>query len=280
MIHQFDGYNTLTEIRNNYKKIEYVANSLADNATEYRKFYNTIKLDFSISKEVIHKAEYSLLIECYTFAERLLKNTIYHCLEYNNSDNKYINRFLEKKIPPGNFSPQVTFKKFEEELCSYEKDFKFILNKNHPFVKVYDEMIKARHQYAHRNYYNQSYQEYSESIEILEYILWECEMFINDLRLRDNLVKDFTVIISNCKAIKRNKIEASRIKNLKIDEFNLADLKKSAKNLKNLKHKHFHDLNIFKDFNSFLDELIIIDFRKETLKDFKIKLRKIDDYFR
>ncbi|WP_270281395.1 hypothetical protein, partial [Enterococcus faecalis] len=123
-----------------------------------------IGLDFNIAKESIKKSEYSLLIDCYTFSEKLLKNTIYHCLEFKNNSNDYVNNFMFRKLNPEKFSPNPKFK-------SLNSNFKFVLNQNFSKIKSYDSMIQPRHQYAHANIYPLDIKNSEEDLlEVLAYL--------------------------------------------------------------------------------------------------------------
>jgi hypothetical protein len=231
MIYEFDDLDTLEIIKDNHLKISALQNSLIDNISAYRTFFGSIGTSFPLAKEVISKSEYSLLIDCYTFSERLLKNTIYECLSYRKHKNNSLNLFLQKKINPEKFSPNVKFKEFESELISLSNNFKFLLSENHYAVRIYNELVKSRHRYAHSNEYPFAYENYGDAIVVLEYLQWECSMFIQNQVRHGNLLLEYNSIIDCSKKLKKIS-NNKKLRYLTKQEAKNVDLKKFRKDVR------------------------------------------------
>lgn len=259
MIYEFDCEDTLVEIKENFSKIIDLSNSLADNTSEYRKFYEEIGLNFNIAKESIKKSEYSLLIDCYTFSEKLLKNTIYHCLEFRTNSNGYINNFMSKKLDPEKFSPNPQFKSFEEELKSLNSDFKFVLHKEFSKIRSYDSMIKSRHRYAHANVYPVDIRNSGEDLlEVFEYLSWECNMFLKNAQRHIELEKLFKCIILDSQKLKKISSE-KKIRYLSTNEKYRIDVMNFRKNVRVFNSSYSKEISELKIFNSILDKFLEID---------------------
>ncbi|MCT1798842.1 hypothetical protein [Aerococcus viridans] len=255
MIYEFDYEETLQEIKDNFIKIINLSNSLADNTSKYREFYTEVGLEFSVARESIKKAEYSLVIDCYTYSEKLLKNTIYHCLEFKTNSNRHINSFISKKLNPEKFSPSPKFKEFEEELNSLSSGFKFLLNVNFSKVEIYDSMIKSRHRYAHSNVYPVDIKQYkSDLIEMLEYLSWECDMFLNSFERHNELEALFRSIISDSQKLKKIHC-GKKIRYLTERESYKINVKEFRNNVKIFNKKYLVELSDISIFKSVLEVL-------------------------
>lgn len=253
MIYEFDYEETLQEIKDNFIKIIKLSNSLADNTSKYREFYTEVGLEFSVARESIKKAEYSLVIDCYTYSEKLLKNTIYHCLEFKSNSNRHINSFISKKLNPEKFSPSPKFKEFEEELNSLNSGFKFLLNVNFSKVEIYDSMIKSRHRYAHSNVYPVDIKQYkNDLIEMLEYLSWECNMFLNSFERHNELETLFKSIISDSQKLKKIHCD-KKIRNLTERESNKINVKDFRNNVRIFNKKYLVELSDISIFKSVLE---------------------------
>lgn len=253
MIYEFDYEETLQEIKENFLKIIDLSNSLADNTSKYREFYTGVGLEFSVAKESIKKAEYSLLIDCYTYSERLLKNTVYHCLEFKSNNNRHINSFISKKLDPEKFSPSPKFKDFEEELNSLNGGFKFLLSVNFSKVEIYNSMINSRHRYAHSNVYPVDIRKSkNDLLEILEYLSWECNMFLNSFERHSELERLFKCIISDSQKLKKIHSE-KKIRNLTERESYKINVKDFRTNVRIFNKKYLEDLSEVSVFKSVLE---------------------------
>lgn len=283
MIYNFDAYDKLLEIKSNFNEIELLLDSLAISTSEYRSFYNKLDIDFAIAKKVIHKSEYSLIIDCFTFAELLLKNTIYHSLDFNNSKNKDINSFLNEKISPEKFSPNVRFDKFENEIQKFNNENKFIINKNHNAVRIYNEMVISRHRYAHGNTYPQDFREYKDSILILEYLYWECNLFLKNRKLKNAIQDDFMDFISQTKLILKIKNNSKYFRDIiETDEIkqkvNPKSYKKLARKIVIRYEDELRNLTIFNEFIECLKLISEVDLRSVKIIEVQRIIDKIKEF--
>lgn len=238
MIYNFDENLELEKIKENYNNIKSLKDSLADNAAEYRKFASDISLDFHVLKEFINEYEKTLLIDCFTFSEQLLKNTIYETLNFKGNQG-IIDTFIQNKIHPEKFSPNVTYIKFSKELNNLNKNFQFLLSASHKSIKIYDEMIKSRHSYAHANNYPFKYDEYEDVIHVLEYLSWECLRFLSISSKSNHIQKLYKDILNSMKRIRVN--DNVCIRNLPDNKkVHHKELKSNAKEF----HNSFHNLTI------------------------------------
>ncbi|MDB7100127.1 hypothetical protein [Enterococcus mundtii] len=274
MIFEFDIEENLNILKENIRKIESLNDSLSDFPTKYREFYRELNLDFSEAKEVIKKSEFALLIECYTFSERLLKNTIYHCLEYDKSNNKHINAFMKKKIKPDNFSPNVMFNNFEDELRSLENSnkYKFLIKKNNIRVKIYDEMIKSRHRYAHSNEYPMNYNDYKEIVLVLEYLSWECNLFVYHLDKRIEMLAEYNIILEEIKKLAKLASSTQKLRGQQTDRTLGIELKDFRKKIINYLKKYKNELDkvaMLQDEVEILQKIATLNFTTNTVNDLK-----------
>lgn len=279
MIFTFDEVEELEQIKTNLKKIEEIRYSLADNTSEYRNFCNDINMDFNVVKEIINtKSEYSLLIDCYTFSERLLRYTVYECLEFETYDNEFLNKYMKKKLNPRNFIPSVKFDDFKKELNSLRTTSPFLLNKNHSSVKIYDEMVKSRHRYAHANDYPFSYDNYKEVIDVLEYLVWESKMFLNQDSKHKCILQDYENIMEESKKIK--KIECNKkLRYMSERDKRKIDLKSFRDKVRKFHKEYgeiFKELNIFNPFIENIQSIARVNFNINSGSDLSILCRKFE----
>lgn len=271
MIYQFDEEESLESLKQNFEKIERLNNSISDSTLKYRDFFNDLGIGFSIVKEIVTKAENSLLIECYTFSERLLKNTVYQCLNFDGSENEHINYFMRNKINPVKFSPNVTFQEFEKELSSLSGgEFKFVLSKSNSSVKIYDEMVKSRHRYAHANEYPIKYQDYRDSIYILEYLTCECNLFLTYLADHGSLQMDFKELREDIGKLNKVARIPKVICRCNQNDFKQIDIKNFRFRVQQFLKKYRHiisSIELLRPVESILDEFSKLDFRKNTASD-------------
>lgn len=175
----FDSDSALEEIRINYQSIKEIKNKLADHRDKFRGFCNEIDLEKDILFDCIDMYERTLLINCYTYSEQLAKSLIYHLLNKGNNSNIYIERFIDRKINPKRYSPNVLFENLQATVNDVYKEFKFILN-DISQIKFYDELIKNRHIYAHKGSYIFDFNKFEEVIDMLEYITFEFKLIENN----------------------------------------------------------------------------------------------------
>lgn len=178
-IFEFDAKERLDDIKQNFQQVLEIRNSLADNREKYRRLSD----DMSISQDSLFKCcdtfERSLLINCYTFSEQLMKNFVYELIEKDKHENNFLNKFIDNKIPKNRFSPNVMLEKMEGDIKKeLSKDFKFILPRSADEVKIYNEMVNSRHTYAHGGIYNFDFNNFGATIQVLEYIYFEFSTII------------------------------------------------------------------------------------------------------
>lgn len=176
-IFDFDIEDRLDVINKSYLSIMEIKDSLSDFRGKYRDFASQI----SISNDSLFKCcdvfERVLLIDCYTFSEQLVKNFFYSILQKDNHQNNFVNSFINRKIPIDKFSPNVKFINIENSIKSdLWKDFKFILHDKIDEVKVYNDLVQARHTYAHSGFYNFNFHNFESVIKVLNYICFELLM--------------------------------------------------------------------------------------------------------
>lgn len=267
MIYNFDETLELENIKKNYNSIKFLKDSLADNAAEYRKFTSNINLDFHVLKEFINEYEKTLLIDCFTFSEQLLKNTIYETLNFKGNQD-IIDTFIHNKIHPEKFSPNVTYTKFSEELTNLNKNFKFLLNASHKSIKIYNEMIKSRHSYAHANNYPFKYEEYEDVIHVLEYLSWECVRFLSINSKTSHIQKLYNDILNSMKKIRVN--DNVCIRNLPENKKkNHKELKSYAKEFHNSFHNFTINITLLNCFTKNISDISKADHR--SVKENEIK---------
>lgn len=177
-IYDLDIDDRTAELLNNYTYVANIRNSLSDNRGEYRKFAKRIDLDFQSLQACCDTFERNLLIDIYTFAEQLFKNFYYQLVEKDRSENIYINTFINKKLNPDKFSPNVRYEEIEKSISKeLVSDFKFVINVNRDEIKSYNELIRSRHAYAHRGRYNFK-NDFMDVINVERYLCNELWMII------------------------------------------------------------------------------------------------------
>lgn len=176
--YDFDSTSALEKIKMQHSSIKKLKEKLADDRAKFRDFCCDIDLDNSILFDSIDTYERTLLIDCYTYSEQLTKSLIYHLLDKDNNSNTYIETFIDRKINPERFSPNVKFDNLGNVVNDVYDKFQFIL-KNISETEVYDELIKSRHRYAHKGRYTFDFLNFLTVIDVLEYITFEFELIQN-----------------------------------------------------------------------------------------------------
>lgn len=93
-IYDFDTEDEFIKIEMNLNNVKLLKNSIADHASEYRKFSRDINVDFRVLGDCIESYERALLIGVYTYAEQLVKNFYYELLEKDRTQCISINQFV------------------------------------------------------------------------------------------------------------------------------------------------------------------------------------------
>lgn len=178
-IYDFDVEEEISKVETNLRNVEILKNSIADHTIEYRKLSQEINVDFSVVRDCIDSYERDLLIGVYTYAEQLVKNFYYELLERSQTDNEFINNFIDKKLDIEKFSPNVKYELLESNIKNeLFPEFQFIIRKDRVEISNYDEIIKERHKYAHKGTYQLSFEQYNDVIYAERYITKELEMVV------------------------------------------------------------------------------------------------------
>lgn len=201
-------HSELDDIQKHIEMLFEIEGSLSDNRKAHRAFSAKINLDFKIIEYAYKLYRPSSIIEIYTFAENLVKTYIYSILGADNTD--VIQKFIEKKLPQKSFVPGTKIKEIEKAVKSYTprsdnlelfiKKFKY-----DDCVKTFDNLIEARHRYAHRGEFDISYneEEYKEIISVLYYLNDELCFCLIDFESRMQLQKSIYEILKKLKGLNK-----------------------------------------------------------------------------
>ncbi|MGL4998228.1 MAG: hypothetical protein ACRC5T_04605 [Cetobacterium sp.] len=179
MIYCFDSEERLKDIKLHYQQVKELKNNYSEKRSKYRKVASILKFDYMSLERSLKEFEYSLLINCYTFMEQLVKNYIYQTLQKGTHENTHINKFINNKINPEKFSPNVKFenmmKILKEEL---DIDLNLLISISKSQKEKYNELVKSRHKYAHSGKYDFDFKVFEEVIDLLEYLRFEMYLSI------------------------------------------------------------------------------------------------------
>lgn len=274
-IHEFEAEERLLEIKKNHLQVNQIKESLA----EYREKYRNLSREIQIEQDSLFQCcdffERSLLINCYTFSEQLVKNFVYEILEKDRHDNIFLNRFIENKIPKNKFSPNVSYssigKLVSEELC---QQYKFSLKSNNNCFRVYDEMVKSRHKYAHNGIYDFDFNNFGIVIQVLEFLYSELKMPLEeDMEYRQN----YQNLISQIEELTKSIYKAVKSKDIES-----LDVRVYGTKLTHLKtccslftSKYYESLNNVKLLSPILEK--VRDLSNSDLRSKKEFVRKVVD---
>lgn len=264
MIYEVDEIAEMEKLIDTYDRVKIIFNSRTDKRSAFRDFSDSIALDFNYLNTCIDSYELHLLVSCFTLSEQLYKNLIYAILEKNSHENEYVNKFIDKKIDPEKFSPNVRLDLIEQELANYKSDFAFLIGKTHPSFKRYDEMIKARHQYAHANKYPFVFEDYAAVILVLEYLVFEYQYFLNDIEFRMKMQFEL-------KAIKQEVCKTCE-NDCTVINFRNPRIKNIRNNTRKFLKKYKVILSRIRLMEELLDNLVLLsefDFRTKNIESFK-----------
>ena len=220
-----DRYIKIKEI---YTMIGEIKDSLSEYREKYRIFSEEIKVEYKSLLECFDSFQKILLIECYTFMEQFVKFFIYKLLEKDNNKNNYVNSFINHKLNEEKFSPNIRIQEIKKTLKEFfNLKIDFIIDDNSEKLKKYNELIRCRHIYAHNGDYLFSFENFEDTIYILQYLKWVFEHYLDTSKTNDfssffsKLKKDLRSIMCLSSNLKKNK-DNSNVKNkiiLKIVEF-------------------------------------------------------------
>lgn len=178
-IYDFDTEDEFIKIEMNLNNVKLLKNSIADYASEYRKFSRDINVDFRVLGDCIESYERALLIGVYTYAEQLVKNFYYELLEKDRTQCISINQFVGTKLDIEKFSPNVKYNELENSIKKeLVPDFQFLIKKDRDEILKYNDIIKDRHRYAHRGIYQSSIEQYKDVINAEKFITIELAMVV------------------------------------------------------------------------------------------------------
>lgn len=182
-INEIDFYNRIETLQNSYNQVQACKNFLADAPSEIREHIGEIQkitnpdLDdnhmFHSLKKVIADSHATILIECYTISEQMLKNTKYQILNFDETENSEIQKFLEFKINPSKFSPRPKIQEINNFFKRYGGNKLFISK-----ADIYDSMIDKRNRYAHQGICDFDLLTVPKTLEFLKYLEFEYRMFL------------------------------------------------------------------------------------------------------
>lgn len=286
IVYNFNTIDRYRKLKEKHSQVLEVFNSFADNSGDYRRFSTGVSLDINSLRCCFEEFQRGLLIDCYTFSEQIIKNLIYELLQKNSHSNIYLNGFIDSKIPEGTFSPNVSHSKLENSInMTFNKitKFKFIYSGNNKESRVYDEMVTARHKYAHTGIYEFDLKNFDDVLKFLEYLNYECfllldpikrsvfEIWLKNMKQRIVAITDIKKQIqSNTQKEKKEAILNER-KNIIIDIRNAQE-----------EYKEFilkgRNIFILKELFESIEKASGVDLRKgneivEYLNDLKIKVK-------
>lgn len=281
---EFDDAEALKLIKENYEIIDKISEALSVKRNTFVNFANDLSIEMSKLRRYISTSEATLVIDCYTYSERLLKNTIYEVLEFGRHENPFIREFLDKKLSRVKFIPNVKYESFSRELAVCNKNFKLLIGPEHMRVKVYDAMVNSRHLYAHTNTIPQNLNTTKDVIVFLEYLSWECKRYINYYNYQDNIQDDLKKLIDMIHIghnyCKTNKKLSSSMLISEITSPNLEDLFLQCKDFITKYNSELGELSIFEEFIQAIQSGLKIDFKTcsgETYKNYIINLYNVYD---
>lgn len=175
-INGIDYIDRINDLNLKFESTRKALNFMVDEVSEFRKAVNAIQTDIhSEITKAIREGEKSLLIDCYTIAEQMIKDTKYQKVDFDETENTAYQKFLCFKINPEKFSPNPKFEEIGDIFKRYDSSRLFLLN-----PPVYEKMINARHRYAHSGRYQFDFESIPKIIEILLYLEFECRMFLEN----------------------------------------------------------------------------------------------------
>lgn len=177
LINNIDFNDRINQLKIQFQKVLTVKHFFADYPSEIRKALNNIDPSqpsiVAPIRLIMQNIEHSLLIECYTISEQLLKNSKYDLLDFDISMKSPVQKFLQYKIEPSKFSPNAKVQEINKFFKRYDGNKLFVKN-----LKIYDDMITCRHKYAHNGVYTFDLSNLPKLIEILNYLEFEYRMFL------------------------------------------------------------------------------------------------------
>ena len=210
------------------RHLKNINESMAEKRDKYREFSQQSEIDFNSLESCCRMYERSVLIDAYTLSEQLVKNLYYQLIDKDRYNNERLKRFINEKINPDKFSPNVLYDRIETAVSTeLSENFKFIYNKNNDEVQSYNHMVKSRHKYAHSGNYIFENEKFEDVVKVIDYMHMEfsiliCEdnlyrvNFQKDFKNLNNLTKDIEKSISRLQYNNKGKRDTLKSKFLKL----------------------------------------------------------------
>lgn len=267
IIHDLEVETRLEKLEMNNENLSIILNSIAEKTSNYRNFAESINVSKSILLDSCKAYERTLLIDCYTFAEQLLKNLYYALVEKDSYNNKYLKKFINYKIPIDGFSPNVNYKFMGTALGKeLVEGFRFILTANVDEIKSYNVMVKARHTYAHGGTYAFDNDKYEEVIKALKYIVFEFTMLM-DKKLEKRIIfqNEYKSIVKRCSDItifySKLGVNLNRIDSKRMRDY-LKCIKDESKVFDRKYYIKMNNIELLMDLSETVKSLTKMDLRK------------------
>lgn len=180
-INGIDFVHRISKIAVSYERFNISKNFFDDNRSEFRSAIRNVASEGD-GDEIYHalsaslkQAEKTILINLYTTAEQMMKETKYHLLGFDDTESSKIQSFLNHKLNPEKFSPNAKVNEISNFFKRYNSSALLCYK-----LDLYDEMIKSRHAYAHSGNYNFDISLVPKIIDILYYLEFEYRMFLSE----------------------------------------------------------------------------------------------------
>ena len=276
----------IDELKINISYAKDIGKSLSSSRREYRKFADSINIEFVALEKSLKSYEYTVLIDAYTLSEQIVKNFYYHLLVANPS-NDYVEKFINSKLPKERFSPNAKYSEIEKSIKKdLINDFSFLFKNDNDFVKSYNNLISERHLYAHTGNCTFQFDKIDEAISMIEYLYKEIE---NIMTKDHDYGKNFRTEIKNIMDLFSStytilsQYQSSSEDSRHAVKSSLMDLQNSLSLLFN-DYKDMMDLSVFLKFketaniflncdidNSIDESITIFDEMKIIFDDLKLK---------
>lgn len=261
-----DGINELLEETENVRSIR---DSLAEHRDKYREFSTGVEIEFRSLEKCCKSFEKNLLIDIYTFSEQLFKNFYYEMIEKDRHENMCVNNYMNCKLDPEKFSPNVKYKLIQSSISKeLITDFKFLLSDQVEEIRKYNNLIATRHHYAHKGAYGYEFDDFKDVILVEKYLVLELEMIVRNKDERQNFYDDFMELKRMCCNIKKkmliyNNCNGTELKNV---------IRNEIRGLRDLSQKVILNYN-----KSPLESELLETLKEKIVSVISVDLRKYDD---
>ncbi len=242
-----------------------IQESIAEKRDKYREFSRLNNIDFNSLYSCCKMYERSVLIDVYTLSEQLVKNSYYQLIDKDGYNNDCLKRFINEKVNPNKFSPNVLYTTIEKSISKeLSEKFKFIYNKNNDEVQSYNNMVQARHIYAHSGNYLFDNEKFEDVVKVIDYMHMEfsiliCEgnlfrfNFQEDFRKLNTLTKDAEKLISQLQYENKEKREALKS--------NFSELKLQCKKIVDMYDRYLSTCELFNEVYEKIKSIRYMDLR-------------------